>query len=717
MIATPLETGTMKDWRTLNAEWLVCALEQLRLRLHRHALWLRSDWSQAAGHAVITDAEAAHWLAPRSESAQQRFLLEDPAAIALTEQLAAAERELYDRSAIMAEAGYAPALELLARRAELSPFERDIVLFCLASELDGSFARICGYLQDDAYRDYPTLELALALFVPTPVDRLLARDCLLPARPLRRLRLIQVEAQAAEPLLRAPLRIDERMVDYLRGVDRRDARIADLLRSVSPALLASEESPTREQIARGLETIGAVWPVLNVIGEGEHGARDFAQAACSQLGYSLIAIDLAGFAASALSRRELTALLERESTLSGFVYLVDTEPLYAGNDPALRAIAEWLIDMLNAPMVVISRERWQSDAVTAVVPVARPSRAHQRELWLNALGEQAQSLNGELDRITQQFDFGPPSIARVARTINFRQPATRAELADALWSACRGIGGRQLDDLANRLAPRYSWNDIVLPANVVAQLRDLAAQVQQRTQVYEAWGFGDQLGKGRGISALFAGVSGTGKTMAAEILAHHLSLDLYRIDLAGIVSKYIGETEKNLRRVFDAAERTGAILFFDEADALFGTRTEVRDSHDRYANIEVNYLLQRMEEYAGLAILATNRKAALDSAFLRRLRFLIDFPFPSRDDRRRIWQLVFPPRAETAGLDHGFLSGLELAGGNIRSIAINAAFLAAADGRPIEMQHVMRATAREFAKIERPVTTAEFGTFYDLVRT
>jgi SpoVK/Ycf46/Vps4 family AAA+-type ATPase len=227
--------------------------------------------------------------------------------------------------------------------------------------------------------------------------------------------------------------------------------------------------------------------------------------------------------------------------------------------------------------------------------------------------------------------------------------------------------------------------------------------------VYETWGFGATLGRGRGITALFSGVSGTGKTMAAEIVAAHVGLDLYRIDLAGVVSKYIGETEKNLRRVFDAAERSGTILFFDEADALFGSRSEVRDSHDRYANVEINYLLQRMEDYAGLAILATNRRAALDPAFLRRLRFVVDFPFPGVDERRRMWERAFPRQADLNGVEYGALSRLELTGGSIRAVAINAAFLAAAEDAPIGMAHLSRAVAREYTKLSKPLGGCDLG--------
>ena len=205
--------------------------------------------------------------------------------------------------------------------------------------------------------------------------------------------------------------------------------------------------------------------------------------------------------------------------------------------------------------------------------------------------------------------------------------------------------------------------------------------------------------------------------MAAEVLANYLKLDLYRIDLASVVSKYIGETEKNLKKVFDAAEQSGAILFFDEADALFGKRTEVKDSHDRYANIEVNYLLQRMEDYRGLAILATNRKSALDRAFLRRLRFLVDFPFPDAESRRNIWKKVFPPLADVGDLDYDALSRLEIPGGNIKNIALNAAFLAASEGSAIEMNHVMHAVRREYTKVEKMVTESEFGQYYKLVKS
>jgi SpoVK/Ycf46/Vps4 family AAA+-type ATPase len=320
----------------------------------------------------------------------------------------------------------------------------------------------------------------------------------------------------------------------------------------------------------------------------------------------------------------------------------------------------------------------------------------------------------------QQFDFGPRAVAQAVLAAEARARLREPDdgtgvTADDLWQACCEHAGWHLDDLAQRVVPCGTWEDIVLPEDVFRQLQEIAGQVANRPLVYEEWGFGARLNRGRGLSALFSGSSGTGKTMAAEILANHLGLDLYRIDLAGVVSKYIGETEKNLRKVFDSAEQSGAILFFDEADALFGKRTEVKDSHDRYANIEVNYLLQRMEEYGGLAILATNRRSALDRAFLRRLRFLVNFPFPDTNSRLRIWQKVFPPRAAMGELDYGLLGRMEISGGNIKNIALNAAFLAADEGTAIGMAHVMHAAQREYAKMDKLISEVEFGSFYPAV--
>ncbi len=332
-------------------------------------------------------------------------------------------------------------------------------------------------------------------------------------------------------------------------------------------------------------------------------------------------------------------------------------------------------------------------------------------MWQRALGADVERMNGALPALVEQFAFGSQTIQRVTSQARAASQLNGETLTAAgLWAASREAAGGELGELAQRITPFFTWRDLVAAPDLLAQLLEIAEQVMRRYQVYEEWGYGPSLTRGRGVTALFSGPSGVGKTMAAEVLARHLDLALYRIDLSSVVNKYIGETEKNIRRVFDAAERSGAILFFDEADALFGKRTEVRDSHDRFANIEIDYLLQRMESYHGLAILATNRRSSLDRAFLRRLRFVVEFPFPDADARRRIWQKVFPATAPLAGIDYERLGRLEIPGGNIRNIAINAAFLAAADGGVITMQHILAAAQREYAKMEKLVSETEFGT-------
>ena len=356
--------------------------------------------------------------------------------------------------------------------------------------------------------------------------------------------------------------------------------------------------------------------------------------------------------------------------------------------------------------------RYPSATPVPAVVVPRPDAQTQRALWrVNLAGSDVR--DEDIDRLVQQFDLGPSEIARSVRAANEDvRIAPGADAPDAferLWRACRENAARSIDALGQRITPGYGWDDLVLPPDVMLRLEEIAAQVANRARVYETWGLGAKLARGRGISALFAGPSGVGKTMAAEVLARHLDLDLFRIDLAGVVSKYIGETEKNLKRVFDAAEASGAILFFDEADALFGKRTEVKDSHDRYANIEVNYLLQRMEDYRGLAILATNMKSHLDPAFLRRLRFIVDFPAPDAAVRREIWRRAFPPAAPTEQLDLDALARMDITGGNIRNIAVNAAFLAAEAGTPIRMEHVLHGARREYDKLDKMALGAELG--------
>jgi SpoVK/Ycf46/Vps4 family AAA+-type ATPase len=346
------------------------------------------------------------------------------------------------------------------------------------------------------------------------------------------------------------------------------------------------------------------------------------------------------------------------------------------------------------------------------IDAARPASAEQREVWRTALGPAGTVVDGTVDQLVAQFDLDVRSVrAAAAEALAGLDggASSAAEISKRVWQACRTATRPRMEDLAQRIDPAASWADLVLPDRQIETLREIVTHVRWRAIVYESWGFAAKSSRGLGIAALFCGPTGTGKTMAAEVLAGELGLDLYRTDLSSVVSKYIGETEKNLRRLFDAAEGTGAILLFDEADAVFGRRTEVKDSHDRYANIEVSYLLQRMEAYRGLAILTTNLRDAIDVAFLRRIRFVVQFPFPDLDQRREIWRRVFPAATPVEGLDVDRLAVLGLAGGSIHNIGLNAAFLAADAGQTVQMEHIQRAVRSEYAKLEQPLSELELG--------
>jgi hypothetical protein len=392
--------------------------------------------------------------------------------------------------------------------------------------------------------------------------------------------------------------------------------------------------------------------------------------------------------------------------------LLNSALLLEQGDQDLQPHALSLVEALNCLLFVSVPESLRlRDRSVFRVDVRKPNPAEQQSLWIDALGPAGSQMNGELERVVSQFSMGTDAIynaselARESTALDGDQALT----GSALWAACRAQARPRLDDLAQRIAPAATWNELVLPEMQMRELHQISAQVRRRAKVYNDWGFAAKGDRGLGISALFAGASGTGKTMAAEVLANDLQLDLYRIDLSQVVSKYIGETEKNLRRVFDAAEEGGAVLLFDEADALFGKRSEVKDSHDRYANIEVSYLLQRMEAYRGLAILTTNLKGSLDTAFLRRLRFIIQFPFPDAAHRAEIWRHIFPVQTPLDAIDFSRLARLSIPGGNIRNIALHAAFLAAEAGEVVTMAHLARAARGEYTKLEKPLTEAEIG--------
>jgi hypothetical protein len=592
----------------------------------------------------------------------------------------------------------------------LSPFETDILMLCAGMELDGEIPPLCAAARDEPARPYPRFALALAVLPGAHWS------ALSPEAPLRSWRLVELEAGPV--LAQARLRIDERVLHFLTGLRQLDERLNALIEPLPPApALPASQAAIATQAARSWagQAHGREIGIVQLCGSAAN-CRPVAAAAAGLLGLRAAALPAERLPASAADLDALLRLWEREAVLSGFgVLLVEVDDAAPGESEAGRgrdaAIAR-LCERTGGPVMLRERDPRRLGARPGLVlDVPAPSAAEQLELWRDALGGAAPD-EGRLAAMAAQFNLSPASIQAVAAERRQQQTpegqASPPEDPDTqLWSLCRRRLRGALDGLAQRIESTQSWDDLVLPEAQKTTLRSIAAQLRQRVTVHETWGFAAKSKRGLGLSALFHGPSGTGKTMAAEILANELRLDLYHIDLSRIVSKYIGETEKNLRRVFDAADENGAILLFDEADAMFGTRSEVKDSHDRYANIEVSYLLQRMEAYRGLAILTTNMRAALDPAFLRRIRFSVAFPFPDAAQRAAIWARVFPPGAPTQALDPARLGRLRLAGGNIRNIALNAAFLAADAGAPVNMAHLRAAAEAEYEKLDRRQIQAE----------
>lgn len=578
------------------------------------------------------------------------------------------------------------AVDTLAAAFGLSPFERDIVVLCAAIELDSAVAALCR----EANGASPTFSLVLAALDGAHWS------ALTPAAPLRRWRLIDVAP--GELLTASRLQIDERVLHYLTGVSYIDARLQWLTEiTASERTLAPVHAQTAAKIAEVWRSTPPAQPlpVIQLCGdEGVPSRRVVAARACAAAGMRLFLLDGNDVPQTIGEREAFARLWEREAVLTRAALLIETE------DIETKRPLTSLIESLGATLILSAREpRRLLTRPTLRFDVGRPPFAQQVTLWRTALGPTAEELDGAVESLASQFTLEPDAIDTA---IAQARATDEDDLARGLWRTCRAQARTRIDELAQRIEPAASWDDLVLPGPQKDILRAMTAQVNRRSLVYEDWGFAAKSTRGLGISALFHGPSGTGKTMAAEVLARALELDLYRIDLSQVVNKYIGETEKNLRRVFDAADASGAILLFDEADTLFGRRSEVRDSHDRYANIEVGYLLQRMESYRGLAILTTNLKNVLDPSFLRRIRFAVQFPFPDAGQRAEIWRRVFPSLAPTEGLDAERLARLNVAGGNIRNIALQAAFLAASEGQPVRMQHIAHAAHIEYAKLEKP---------------
>lgn len=591
--------------------------------------------------------------------------------------------------------------ERLARLAEavgLGRFECEVLLLAALPALEPDGAAVLAAAQGDARLLLPSIALALSSLAEANWQ------AFAPEAPLRRLALISLTDESIPSL--AGIALPERVLHHLVGLDGIDAELLAVSTPLEPRfeLGGSHHELMRRFGARLSTDSKGLAPVLELVGADRSAALTIAAAGAQAAGRRAYQVVAEALPAAAGERARLAQLWSRESVLAGALPVLDLCDMTAPGEvrSALRfaaAIAGPLALLAAEPLAVPGRS-----SLRLVVP--RSTMADQRALWAAAGADAA-----DVDRLVGTFTASPEIIADVTTNIGADLApgagSAATPLADRLWAETRVRLRPRLDELAQRIDVRSQWSDLILPQQQFDMLKAIAAQVRQRRQVHHNWGFGGSNGRGLGITALFSGPSGTGKTLAAEVIGGALQLDVYRVDLSAAVSKWIGETEKNLRRLFDAAEDSCAILLFDEADQLFAKRTEIKDSHDRYANLEVSYLLQRMESYRGLAILTTNLRSNIDNAFLRRIRFLVDFPLPEAAERQRIWRLAFPSGAPLDGIEVERLAQLTVTGGSIKNIALNAAFIAADEGSPIRMGHLQRAARAEYYKLSKPLTEGE----------
>lgn len=646
--------------------------------------------------------------------------------------------------AVASEFNEVPALAVLERSFGLSEFDLDVILIALAAEIDLRYERIFAYLQDDVTKRRPSVDLTLNVLCASPEEKLRRRAHFTPDSPLIHqdlVRLIPDPSQVQPPLLAHYLKLDEQVTRLLIGQKNVDPRLVSFCQMVS-ARNRIRELPLSSEMKLALPVLvrqaRETRQPMRFYFSGNYSGDQLsaAEALAAEIDLPLLVADLSRAVAVEADFPQALKLVFREAWFQDAVlYLCGVQALQHENRAFQSRLLWATLADHNGIVILAGEQGWLSSQVIydfgplglITVPFAIPSVVVRRECWQTALDAANISLpEPDLQALAGRFRLTSGQIREAVADARNKAvwrgatseldhssgPSVQPIFVD-LCAAARAQSQHQLGMLARKIEPSYAWSDIVLPQDALDQLRELCSRVTERHRVLGEWGFGRKLSLGKGVSALFAGPSGTGKTLAAEIIARELELHLYKIDLSSVVSKYIGETEKNLDRIFAAAENSNGIVFIDECDSLMGKRSEVRDAHDRYANIEIAYLLQKMEEYEGIVILATNLRQNLDESFVRRLAFTIHFPFPDETHRRLIWEKIWPdatPRADD--LDLNFLSRqFKLSGGNIKNIALAGAFLAAADGGVVRMAHLIQATRREYQKLGKPLGPAELGSF------
>lgn len=702
----------LASWHQANDTYLAAAADWLRLLLTHHVpsspqpMLVGERRASPRNESEAEKNESAAWwtfrrtspgTTPTPPPPPQRPALPPASTEVTIEQVRAAEERM--RAAERSDPP--PAMALLARRTGLTEFERDVLLLCIAIELDTRIGALCARVQDDLSRPFPTYALAMAIF-ENP-----SWDAISPDRPLRYWRLVEISQLSTQPLTTSAMRADERIVNYAKGLSHLDDRIAPFVMPLAGSDSDELELPPSQEsvvdaMLHALQHDQPHLRPLQLLGRDSESKQLVARIASRRLGLTLYRVAADMLPAPPADLETLSRLWQRETLLLPVALYVDAHEIDRNAEahaiPFKRFLARG-----GGVLFVEARETWEVPQGSHTFDVDKPTPTEQRDVWISALGEDR---SAEAARLANQFNLGVAAIQRIAGEAMDDDP--QALLGDRLWKHAAKQTRMHIDALAQRIDAKAHWDDLVLPPVEKELLQQIAAHVAGRSRVYDEWGFRSRMNRGFGISALFAGESGTGKTMAAEVIANELGLALHRIDLSSVVSKWVGETEKNLQQLFNAADDSNGILFFDEADALFGKRTQVQHSQDRFANIEINFLLQRLESYRGLAILATNLKDALDPAFLRRLRFIVEFPFPGPDERRELWRKAFPDATPTEGLDFDRLAKINITGGSVHNIVLNAAFLAADRNATVTMPILLEAAKTEMRKLKKPINEADF---------
>jgi hypothetical protein len=610
-----------------------------------------------------------------------------------------------------------PRIVQLVERLNLTSFGRNLLLLCVGMELDSRLPHLCAEIQESKELNYPSLSLALRLFPHAHWDALSSNA------PLRCYRIINVAS--GELMTQSRLSVDERIWQHLLGIDQIDHRLRRITERI-PSVddLVQSHQRIASEVTAGLQASRSDQvPIIQLTGASASDQMNLAGAVSQSMGLPLYRMAAFHLPPPGEQLDDLTHLMEREFVLDGTVFLFDSH-VDKGNKQEHEQSLARVLNQVPGLLIFANRSRASTgNRKTLLFDVPAPTATEQQALWSRALNLWApQFIPAEKDWIEQtgkmltdhfvldlaQLDSASEQAQGSIATMDAHPPEPKTA-SYALWDACRSQVRPAIEHIAERLTESAEWSDLVLPLPQLQVLHEVEHHVSHRQTVHGDWGFGGKTGRGRGTTVMFSGPSGTGKTLAAEALATRLRLDLFRVDLGATVSKYIGETEKNLGKIFDAADCGGVALLFDEADALFGKRSEVKDARDRYANIEVSFLLQRLESFAGLVILTTNLRESLDQAFLRRLRFVVEFPFPNDKQREEIWKRALATGAPLGELDYAKMARLSISGGTIRNIVLNAAFCAAAADAPIEMHHLRDAVKLEYAKAQHILTAQDVG--------